>query len=169
MFTRSREGKAPLLFDPEITKSEYKKRKQKKRNNHPPEIAMGDQLANANRTLSEYGNPSLARTRSAVAITLRSGASYPEPRENHVLANSERSTSRPQKKRKMKRSTSEKGVVAELESKKNSAPGTTKELNIPDTEMPRPDLVSTSGKRNLVPMKEKVRDKEVPDRHIDTT
>ncbi|GAB2276660.1 hypothetical protein Dimus_011377, partial [Dionaea muscipula] len=82
--------------------------------------------------------------RDVKVITLRSGASYPEPRENHVLANSESSTSRPPKKRKMKRSTSGKGVDAEPESKKNS-----------DTEMPRPDLVSTSGKRNLVPMKEK--------------
>ncbi|GAB2280831.1 hypothetical protein Dimus_015454, partial [Dionaea muscipula] len=62
----SREGKALLLFDPEITKSERKKRKQKKMNNQPPEIEMGDQLANANRTLSEYENPSLAGTRSAV-------------------------------------------------------------------------------------------------------
>ncbi|GAB2280830.1 hypothetical protein Dimus_015453 [Dionaea muscipula] len=55
----------------------------------------------------------------------------------------------------MKRSTSGKGVDAEPESKKNSAPRTTKELDLPDTEMPRSDLVSNSGKRNLVPTKEK--------------
>ncbi|GAB2276058.1 hypothetical protein Dimus_010800 [Dionaea muscipula] len=55
----------------------------------------------------------------------------------------------------MRRSTSGKGVDAEPEIKKNSAPGTTKELDIPDTELPQPDLVSTSGKRNFVPTKEK--------------
>ncbi|GAB2295186.1 hypothetical protein Dimus_029361 [Dionaea muscipula] len=155
MFTRSREGKAPLLFDPEITKSERKKRKQKKRNNQAPEIAMGDQLVNANRTLSEYGNPSLAGTQFAMAITLRSGASYPELRENHGLENSESSMSRSPKKRKMKSSTSGKGIEAEPESKKSSTPGTTKELDILDTELPRPELVSTSGKRNIVPTTEK--------------
>ncbi|GAB2288030.1 hypothetical protein Dimus_022375 [Dionaea muscipula] len=84
--------------------------------------------------------------------------------ENHVLANPESSTSRPPKKRKMKRSTSGKGVDAELESKKNAAPGTMEELDIPTIELPRPDLVSTYGKRNFVPTKEKVKDKEVPDR-----
>ncbi|GAB2302448.1 hypothetical protein Dimus_036458 [Dionaea muscipula] len=55
----------------------------------------------------------------------------------------------------MKRFSSGKGVDAEPESKKNSAPGTTKEIDIPHTEVPRPDLVLTSGKRNLVPTKEK--------------
>ncbi|GAB2270757.1 hypothetical protein Dimus_005626, partial [Dionaea muscipula] len=62
----------------------------------------------------------------------------------------------------MKRSTSRKGVDVEPASKKNSAPGTTKEIDTPNTEEARPDLASTSGKSNLVPTKEKVKDKEVP-------
>ncbi|GAB2270593.1 hypothetical protein Dimus_005476, partial [Dionaea muscipula] len=62
----------------------------------------------------------------------------------------------------MKRSASGKGVDTEPESKKNSTPGTTKEVNIPNTELPRPELVSTSGKRNIVPTKVKAKDKEVP-------
>ncbi|GAB2266421.1 hypothetical protein Dimus_001429, partial [Dionaea muscipula] len=128
-------------------------------------------LANQNSNRPPGALPSNTKTnpRDVKAITLRSGASYPEPRENHVLANSESSTSRPPKKRKIKRSTSGKGVDVEPESKKNSAPRTTKELDIPDTELPRPDLVSTSGKRNFIPTKEKVRDKEVPSQHIDLT
>ncbi|GAB2275598.1 hypothetical protein Dimus_010358, partial [Dionaea muscipula] len=83
----------------------------------------------------------------------RSGVSYPEPKENHVLTNSESSTSRSPKKRKMKRSTSGKGIEAEPENKKSSAPGATKELDIPDTELPQPELVSTSRKRNIVSTK----------------
>ncbi|GAB2288625.1 hypothetical protein Dimus_022948 [Dionaea muscipula] len=58
------------------------------------------------------------------------------------------------------RSTSGKGIEAEPESKKISAPGATKELDIPDTELSRSELVSTSGKRNIVPLK--VKDKDVP-------
>ncbi|GAB2301749.1 hypothetical protein Dimus_035774 [Dionaea muscipula] len=54
----------------------------------------------------------------------------------------------------MKMSTSGKGIEAEPENKKSSAPGATKELDIPDTELPRPELVSTSGRRNIVPMKD---------------
>ncbi|GAB2299681.1 hypothetical protein Dimus_033738, partial [Dionaea muscipula] len=84
----------------------------------------------------------------------RSGASYPEPRENHELANSGSSTLRSLKKRKMKRSTSGKGIEAEPESKKSSAPGATKELDISDIELPRSKLVSTSEKRNIVPTKD---------------
>ncbi|GAB2297884.1 hypothetical protein Dimus_031969, partial [Dionaea muscipula] len=53
----------------------------------------------------------------------------------------------------MKRSTSGKCIEAEPESKKSFAPGATKELDIPDTELPRSELVSTSGKRNIVPTK----------------
>ncbi|GAB2284235.1 hypothetical protein Dimus_018701 [Dionaea muscipula] len=64
------------------------------------------------------------------------------------------------KKRKMKRSTSGKGVEAEPESKKSSAPRATKELDIPNTELPRSELVLTSGKRNIVPTK--VKDKDIP-------
>ncbi|GAB2270857.1 hypothetical protein Dimus_005721, partial [Dionaea muscipula] len=60
----------------------------------------------------------------------------------------------------MKRSTSGKGIEAEPESKKSSAPGATKELDIPNTELPRPELVPTSGRRNIVPTK--VKDKDVP-------
>ncbi|GAB2270941.1 hypothetical protein Dimus_005801 [Dionaea muscipula] len=56
----------------------------------------------------------------------------------------------------MKRSTSGKGVDVEPASKKNSAPGTTNEIDTPDTEVSRPDLASTSGKRNLAPPKEKI-------------
>ncbi|GAB2290538.1 hypothetical protein Dimus_024817 [Dionaea muscipula] len=70
MFTRSREGKEPLLPDPEITKSERKRRKQKKRNNQPPEVAMGDQLENANRTHAEYENPYLTRTHSSIVARI---------------------------------------------------------------------------------------------------
>ncbi|GAB2303354.1 hypothetical protein Dimus_037345 [Dionaea muscipula] len=129
------------------------------------------QLANqnSNRPPGALPNNTEMNPRDVKAITLRSGVSYPEPRENHVLANSESSTSWPPKKRKMKRSTSGKGVDAEPESKKNSAPRTTKEHDIPDTEIPRPDLVSSSRKRNLVPTKEKVRDKEFPSQHINLT
>ncbi|GAB2299845.1 hypothetical protein Dimus_033899, partial [Dionaea muscipula] len=87
----------------------------------------------------------------------RSGASYPEPKENHELPNS---TSRSPKKKKMKRSTSGKGIEVEPKNKKSSAPGATKELDIPDTEQPRPELVSTSGRRNIVPTK--VKDKDIP-------
>ncbi|GAB2297413.1 hypothetical protein Dimus_031518, partial [Dionaea muscipula] len=90
----------------------------------------------------------------------RSGASYPEPKKNHELPNSGSSTSRSPKKKKMKRSTSRKGIEAEPENKKSSAPGATKELNTLDTELPRPGLVSTSGKRNVVVTKAK--DKDVP-------
>ncbi|GAB2285887.1 hypothetical protein Dimus_020321 [Dionaea muscipula] len=90
----------------------------------------------------------------------RSGASYPEPKENHELPNPGSSTSRSPKKKKMKRSTSGKGIEPEPESKKSSAPRATKELDIPDTELPRPELVSTSGKRNVVVTKAK--DKDVP-------
>ncbi|GAB2288476.1 hypothetical protein Dimus_022808, partial [Dionaea muscipula] len=60
----------------------------------------------------------------------------------------------------MKRSTSGKGIEAEPESKKSSAPGATKELDIPDTELPRTELVSTSRKRNIIPTK--VKDKDIP-------
>ncbi|GAB2272801.1 hypothetical protein Dimus_007621, partial [Dionaea muscipula] len=118
------------------------------------------QLANqnSNRPPGALHSNTETNPRDVKAITLRSGASYPEPRESHVLANSESSTSRPSKKRKIKRSKSKKGVDAEPESKKNSAPGTTKELNIPNTELPRPDLVSTSGNRNFVPTKKKEED-----------
>ncbi|GAB2265751.1 hypothetical protein Dimus_000787, partial [Dionaea muscipula] len=49
---------------------------------------------------------------------------------------------------------------AEPESKKSSAPRDIKELDIPDTELPRPELVSTSGKSNVVVTKAK--DKDVP-------
>ncbi|GAB2268961.1 hypothetical protein Dimus_003896 [Dionaea muscipula] len=54
----------------------------------------------------------------------------------------------------MKRSTSGKGIEVEPESKKSSAPGATKGLDIPNTELPRSELVSTSGKRNIVPTKD---------------
>ncbi|GAB2281124.1 hypothetical protein Dimus_015730 [Dionaea muscipula] len=97
----------------------------------------------------------------------RSGASYPEPKENHELPNSGSSTSRSPKKKKMKRSTSRKGIEAEPENKKSSAPRATKELNIPDTELARPGLVSTSGKKNVVVTK--AMDKDVPSQHIDLT
>ncbi|GAB2286578.1 hypothetical protein Dimus_020975 [Dionaea muscipula] len=90
----------------------------------------------------------------------RSGAFYPEPKENRELPNSGSSTSRSPKKKKMKRSTSGKGIEAEPENKKSSAPGATKELDIPDTELPRPELVSTPGRRNIVPTK--VKDKNTP-------
>ncbi|GAB2294915.1 hypothetical protein Dimus_029106, partial [Dionaea muscipula] len=125
------------------------------------EEAIG-QLANQNSNRPPGALPSNLETnpRDVKAITLRSGASYPEPRENHVLANSESSTSRSPKMRKMKRSTSGKGIEAEPESKKSSALGATKELDIPDTELPRPKLVLTSGKRNIVSTK--VKDKDVP-------
>ncbi|GAB2273078.1 hypothetical protein Dimus_007885, partial [Dionaea muscipula] len=60
----------------------------------------------------------------------------------------------------MKRPTCGKGIKAEPESKKSSAPGATKELDIPDTELPWPELVLTSERRNIVPTK--VKDKDVP-------
>ncbi|GAB2281245.1 hypothetical protein Dimus_015850 [Dionaea muscipula] len=91
----------------------------------------------------------------------RSGASYPESRENYELANSGNSTLRSPKKRKMKRSTSGKGVEAEPESKKSSALGATKELDIPNTELPRSELVSIPEKRNIDPMKFKQRNLRV--------
>ncbi|GAB2290134.1 hypothetical protein Dimus_024418, partial [Dionaea muscipula] len=99
--------------------------------------------------------------RDVKAITLRSGASYPEPKGTPVLANSESSTSRSPGKRKMKRSTSGKGVDVESVSKKNSALGTIKEIDTPDTKVSRPDSSLTSGKRNLAPPKEKVKDKDL--------
>ncbi|GAB2295057.1 hypothetical protein Dimus_029239, partial [Dionaea muscipula] len=55
-----------LLFDLEITKSKRKRRKNKNWKNQPLEIAMGDQEGNRDRTLSEYGNPSLAETRPSI-------------------------------------------------------------------------------------------------------
>ncbi|GAB2273028.1 hypothetical protein Dimus_007840 [Dionaea muscipula] len=129
------------------------------------------QLANLNSSWPPEALPSNAETnpRDVKAITLRSETSYPEPRENHVLENLESSTSRPPKKRKMKRSTSGKGVEIEPANKKNPALGITKEIDIPDTDVPRPDLASTPGKRNLAPTKEKVKDKEVPSETLDLT
>ncbi|GAB2288046.1 hypothetical protein Dimus_022391, partial [Dionaea muscipula] len=98
------------------------------------------QLANQNSNRPPGALPSNTETnpRDVKAITLRSGSSYPEPKENHVLANSESSTSRSPKKRKMKRSTSGKGIEAEPESKKSSTPRTTKEVDIPDIELSWP-------------------------------
>ncbi|GAB2299731.1 hypothetical protein Dimus_033785 [Dionaea muscipula] len=58
--------------------------------------------------------------------------------------------SRSPKKRKMKRSTSRKGIEAEPESKKSSTPRATTELNNPDTELYRPELASTSGEGTVV-------------------
>ncbi|GAB2268824.1 hypothetical protein Dimus_003768, partial [Dionaea muscipula] len=60
----------------------------------------------------------------------------------------------------MKRATSGKGIEAEPESKKSFGPGATKELDIPDTGLPQPELVPTSGRRNIIPTK--VKDKDVP-------
>ncbi|GAB2301685.1 hypothetical protein Dimus_035714 [Dionaea muscipula] len=115
------------------------------------------QLANQNSNRPPEALPSNTETNPSdvKAITLRSGASYLEPKGKLILANSESSNSRSPRKRKMKRSTSGKGVDVEPASKKNSAPGTTKEIDTPDTEVSRPDLASTSGKRNLAPPKEK--------------
>ncbi|GAB2281586.1 hypothetical protein Dimus_016165, partial [Dionaea muscipula] len=60
----------------------------------------------------------------------------------------------------MKRSTSRKGIEAEPESKKSSAPSATTKPDNPDTELSRPELVSTSGKG--VAVATKVKDKDVP-------
>ncbi|GAB2286302.1 hypothetical protein Dimus_020719 [Dionaea muscipula] len=76
------------------------------------------QLANQNSNRPPGALPSDTETnpRDVKAITLRSGASYPEPTENHELPNTGSSTSRSPKKRKMKRSISGKGIEAEPES-----------------------------------------------------
>ncbi|GAB2273415.1 hypothetical protein Dimus_008210, partial [Dionaea muscipula] len=120
------------------------------------------QLANQNNNRPPGALPSNTETnpRDVKAITLRSGASYPEPRGNHELPNMGSSTSRSPKKRKMKRSTSGRGIEAELESKKSSAPRAIIELSDPGTELSRPELASTSGKGTAVATK--VKDKDIP-------
>ncbi|GAB2275746.1 hypothetical protein Dimus_010496, partial [Dionaea muscipula] len=129
------------------------------------------QLANLNNNRQPRALPSDIETnlKDVKAITLRSGASYLEPRVNSALANSTNSSSRSPKKRKIKRSTTEKGVDMEPASKKNSPPlpGTIKEIDVPDTEVSRQESAPASEKGNFGSPKNKIKEKKVPAETID--